>query len=123
TVDPADVADAVVEAAGRTLGVDSSVLVETTAGPRATVRATWFGTEAALGETHPDPHADLHTIVVAEGGPLVIEDLGADGRIEVIGPHAPASTGASVVVGGPPGFHGSLSVLSVEQRAFTPDEM
>ncbi len=124
TLNPADVADAVVEAAGHTLGVDSAVLVETTAPQRSTIRAAWFGTEAALDETHPDPHADLHAVVVTQGSPLVVDDLRTDHRLGGIVPEdSPPSSGLAVVVGGAPGFHGSLSVLSATLRSFDADEV
>ena len=123
TPNPSDVADAVVEAVGQTLEVDSAVLVESAPGQRSTIRAAWFGTEAALDETHPDPHADLHAVVATEGGPLVVEDLRRDHRFAGIVPtDGPPSSGVAVVVGGAPGFHGSLSALSASLRTFDDDE-
>ncbi len=124
TADPGDVAEAVVEAAGQTLGLDSAVLVESTPGQRATVRAAWFGTDAALDEAHAEPHADLHTVVLAQGGPLVIEDIHSDPRLGgIVAAGTPSTSGLAVEVGGLPGFHGSLSALSVEARSFDDDEV
>jgi len=128
TADPADVADAVVGALGRTLGADSSVLIE--AGPYEAgvvhppeVRAAWFGDPPVAGGYQPSGHADLHELVTAQDGPLVVADLATDERTRGLSPTDEHTAGVAVLVGGEPGFHGSLSVLAPGPRVFDPDEI
>lgn len=85
----------------------------------------WSAAELASAPPSAAGSGSLAGYAVLTGGPVVSEDVAADGRFSISAmpaARAPASA-AAVVIPGPGRPFGALAVLSRKPRAFRPDEV